>query len=220
MVKQTGEAGITTNAISESPLMIFVEWLAGIENAHYLLADYQDEVEDLFDAIQKANLQSLEMYVEHSPADVLYFIENTSTTLISPDQYHRYCYNHVQEYGAVVDGADYYLGLHMCGHLKALLPDLAKVQADAFEAFTSAPVGNTSLLDGRSVCPDKCLIGGTNATMWVRPAEDIIAEIKRDLDALPHHRGVAVTSAGVMPPLCAPDTIKQVADWVKQYSCS
>ena len=220
IVEQTGDDGITTNAIGESPLMIFVEWLAGIENAHYLLADYTAEVEELFDAIQKSNVQSVEMHVRHSPADLLYFIENTSTTLISPKQYRKYCYNHVQEYGRIIDDSDHFFALHMCGHLKALLPDLATIHADAFEAFTSAPVGNTSLLDGRSVCPDKCLIGGTNAIMWVRPADQIISEIKNDLDALPHHRGVAVTSAGVMPPLCTPETIKEVADWVKRYACN
>ena len=220
VVRQIGDDGVTTNSIGESPLMIFVEWLAGVENAHYLLADYAAEVEELFDAIQKFNIQSVQMHVEHSPADLLYFIENTSTTLISPNQYRKYCYGHVQEYGRIVDDSDYFLALHMCGHLKAVLPDLASIRADAFEAFTSAPVGNTSLLDGRSVCPDKCLIGGTNAIMWVRPAHEIIAEIERDLNALPHQRGVAVTSAGVMPPLCTPETIKEVADWVKQYVCN
>jgi hypothetical protein len=43
------------------------------------------------------------------------------------------------------------------------------------------------------------------------------AYLEKHLNALPHHRGIAVTSAGVMPPRCAPDTIKSVCDWVKRY---
>jgi len=78
-------------------------------------------------------------------------------------------------------------------------------------------VANTTLLDGRSACPDKCLVGGTNAMLWLRPAGEIIAQIEADLDSLPHHRGIVVTSAGVMPPLCGPETIKQVCEWVRQY---
>ena len=105
----------------------------------------------------------------------------------------------------------------MCGHLKALLPDMARLPAQAFEAFTSPTLGDTSLLDGRTNCPDKCLIGGTNAMLWTHPADVIIGQIERDLDILPHHRGVVVTSAGVMPPLCAPETIKEVCAWVRQY---
>jgi hypothetical protein len=61
------------------------------------------------------------------------------------------------------------------------------------------------------------LIGGTNAVLWIKPVEQIIAEIERDLDALPHHRGIVVTSGGVMPPITPPEVIKEVGAWVKSY---
>jgi uroporphyrinogen-III decarboxylase len=154
---------------------------------------------------------------EHSPADVLYLIENTSTTLISPDQFRRYCAVHLGEYARLAQAASRLLVLHMCGHLKAILPDLARIPARAFEAFTSPPLGNARLLDGRRACPDHCLIGGTNAVLWTRPAGEIIARLEEELAALPHHRGVVVTSGGVMPPRCRPETIRQVGAWVKQY---
>jgi hypothetical protein len=51
----------------------------------------------------------------------------------------------------------------------------------------------------------------------LKTANQIIAQIERDLDALPHHRGIVVTSAGVMPPACRPETIRQVCAWVKSY---
>ena len=53
--------------------------------------------------------------------------------------------------------------------------------------------------------------------LWTQTTDEIIAEIEADLDVLPHHRGLVVTSAGVMPPLCKPETIKSVSDWVKEY---
>jgi uroporphyrinogen-III decarboxylase len=97
------------------------------------------------------------------------------------------------------------------------LPDLAQAPADAFEAFTSPTLGDTSLLDGRQACPGTCLIGGTNAMLWTRSVEEIIARLRQDLDALPHHRGLVITSAGVMPPLCPPERIRAVCEWVKSY---
>ena len=148
---------------------------------------------------------------------MLYLVENTSTTLISPAQYRRYCGRHVGEYAALTNAAGRNLVLHMCGHLKAILGDLTRIPAQAFEAFTSPTLGNTTLLNGRSACPDKCLIGGTNAMLWTQTADEIISKIEEDLDELPHHRGVVVTSAGVMPPMCTPDTVKRVCEWVKQY---
>jgi uroporphyrinogen-III decarboxylase len=212
-----GQEGLTATAIGKSPLMQFVELYAGVEGAHYLLADNQAAVETLFDAMHRVNLKRTEILSEHSPTDVLYMIENTSTTLISPDQYSRYCHRHLKDYAQVCRNAGRDLVLHMCGHLKVLLPELEQLPVSAFEAFTSPTLGNTTLLDGRSDCPRKCLIGGTNATLWTRDADAIVEQIQADLADLPHHRGIAITSAGVMPPLAPPETIKTVCEWVSRY---
>ncbi len=213
--EEIGQNALAVHNIGTTPLMVFVEWLAGIEGAHLLLADYSNEVEALFDAMQRALIERTRLISEHSPADAFYLTENTSTTLTSPDQFRRYCKPVMMECGQTVRDAGGLLILHMCGHLRDLLPDLARVSAAAFEAFTSPTLGNTTLLDGRSACPDKCLIGGTNAMLWTRPASEIIARIERDLDALPHHRGIVVTSAGVMPPLCHPETVREVCAWIR-----
>lgn len=215
--EEIGEDALTTNSIGTSALMEWVEGLAGVENAHLFLIDHQEDVESLFEAMHRVLVEKARLLCEHSPADVLYMVENTSTALISPSQYQRYCARHIGEYARLTTAAERNLILHMCGHLKALLPDLARIPAQAFEAFTSPTLGNTSLLDGRSVCPDKCLVGGTNAILWTKTADEIISKIEEDLDELPHHRGIVVTSAGVMPPLCEPAAIKRVCEWVKQY---
>ena len=215
--EEIDQDAVTAMAIGKSPLMQVVELYAGVEGAHYLLADHQADVEALFDAMHRVILKKAEVLSEHSPADVLYMIENTSTTLISPAQYKRHCHRHLQDYAQVCRSAGRDLILHMCGHLKALLPDLEQLPVSAFEAFTSPTLGNTTLLDGRSDCPRKCLIGGTNAMLWTQDADTIIDRIEADLNELPHHRGIAVTSAGVMPPLCAPETIKSVCEWVGRY---
>jgi hypothetical protein len=87
----------------------------------------------------------------------------------------------------------------------------------AFEAFTPPTVGNTTLYDGRIACPEKCLIGGTNAAIWLMSAEQIISYIQENLDILPHHKGLCLSSAGVMPPSSAPEKIKKVKDWLDSY---
>lgn len=215
--QRLGQGAVTATAIGESPMMQWIEWLAGVQNAHYLLADHAQAVEELFEAMHAVLAARAAALCDCSPADLLYLIENTSTTLLSPDQFRRHCAPRLQEYARLTRAAGRPLVLHMCGHLKALLPDLARVGADAFEAFTSPTVGNTSLLDGRSACPGTCLIGGTNAALWTGTAGALIARLRADLDELPHHRGLVVTSAGVMPPRCAPETIKEVCEWVRQY---
>ena len=216
-VEAAGADALTACSIGESALMYWVEYLAGVENAHYLLIEHEPEVLALFETIHRGLLRRAELLLEYAPCDVLYMVENTSTTLISPQQYRRYCFGHIRAYAQMARDAGRRLVLHMCGRLKALLPDLAAVSATAFEAFTSPPIGDTTLRDGRTGCPDVCLIGGTNAVLWTRPAAAIIAELEAHLAELPHHRGLAVTSAGVMPPMATPETIKAVCDWVHAY---
>jgi uroporphyrinogen-III decarboxylase len=212
-----GEDALIAVEVGESPLMMLVEYLAGVENAHFLLADFQAEIEELFDAMHRVLLKKCEILARYHPADVFYMIENTSTTLISPQQYRTYCAHHISDYAAIAKQYGRDMNLHMCGHLKKLLPDLAKLQVQGFEAFTAPTLGNTTLLDGRTACPDKCLIGGTHAMLWTESVEDIIQHIETSLAALPHHRGIAVTSAGEMPPMCKPETLKEVCTWVHNY---
>ena len=41
--QRSGQEALHAAGIGESPLMQFVEWLAGVENAHYLLADHPED---------------------------------------------------------------------------------------------------------------------------------------------------------------------------------
>lgn len=215
--QQIGQNASTHTNIGTTPMMHFIQHLAGIENAHYLMSDAPDIVEELFDVMHKQNLRRTEILADKHPADMLYLTENTSTTLHTPIQFEKYSFKHIQEYGEILRQKDRIFVLHMCGHLKALLPILAKVKANVFEAFTPPTVGNTKLADGRSACPDKCLVGGTNASMWIQDADTIINRLEKDLSDLPHHRGIVITPAGVMPPLARPETIKKVSNWLKYY---
>jgi hypothetical protein len=171
----------------------------------------------LFAAHHALKRRAAEIRAEHWPGDLIYSTENTSATLISPRQYRQYRFDPIREYGEIITGSGRIHVLHMCGHLRTLLPMLNELPAQVFEAFTAPTRGNTTRCDGRTHCPGKCLVGGTQATWWTEPAESIIARLDAALGEFPHHRGLVVTSAAVMPPLCKPDVIQTVCNWVKAY---
>ena len=216
-VKETGQSACVNQCIATTPMMWFVEHHAGVENGHFLLADCPEEVEAFFNAMHRVICRKAEISAEHSPADMFYMIENTSTSLISPMQFRQHCMPTLRECTEILNAHDRIMVYHMCGLLKDLLPDIATLGAAGIEAFTAPTLGNTMLLDGRTACPDMCLVGGTQATFWTKPADAIIAKIEEALAPLPHHRGIVVTSAGVMPPMCEPETIREVCEWVKAY---
>ena len=88
---QIGDRAVVVSGVGISPMMDWIQHYAGIENGQFLLLDYPEEVGALFQAMHEILLRRSEIEAEHSPADMLYLTENTSTTLISPDQYRRYC---------------------------------------------------------------------------------------------------------------------------------
>jgi len=105
----------------------------------------------------------------------------------------------------------------MCGHLKALLPRINALPAIAIEAYTSPPVGNTTLADRVRLAPRIAVIGGTNAALWLRPVEEICAEIQKSLREAGTPRGLVLTSAGVMPPAASIEKIRQVRDFARRF---
>lgn len=211
------QSGIVVSSIGESPLMQFIEWEAGVANAHFLLFDHADKAEALFEAELQLLQKKAKLMATYQPADGFHMVENTSTTLISPDQYERYCLPHLQQVQHILGTDNRRLILHMCGKIKQLLPLIHQVGENAFEAFTTPDVGDTHLSDGRRACPETCIIGGTNAALWLCPVDEIIAGIEEELSDLHHYRGLVITSASEMPPLASPDTIKQVADAVRSF---
>jgi uroporphyrinogen decarboxylase-like protein len=216
-VKLVGERAATVDGVGTTPIMEFLQHFAGIDSGQYLLIDHPDEVGLLFKVMQRVLRKKARVVVSHSPADMIYLVENTSTTLVSPDQFRKYNLKHMRQIAKICQKGARRLILHMCGLLSDILPDIASLNVTAYEAFTCAPVGNTSLFDGRTASPTVCLIGGTSADLWLQPASVIIEHIRESLQVLPHHRGIVVTSAGVMPPLCKPETIREVCEWVKAY---
>lgn len=214
--KEFGDRGLVADNIGESPFMDFVEWYAGIENAQYLVMDYPDEVEELLREMQRVNLRLTELKTEYSPADVLYFTENTSTTIISPTQFSEYCKPFLTDYANLCRQGERTLFYHMCGHLKFILDEIDEIPFDGIEAVTSPPVGNTTFADVRKIIKNKCLIGGTNCVTWVHTPEQIISEINDSLNQLEHYRGIVLGTGGIIPPSCSPDTLRQVMEYIKR----
>lgn len=210
-----GERGATITSNGPSPMMYLVEHAIGPVNFHLMMADYPAELDELLGIMQADKCRRLEKVLSLTRTDVVASIENTSTTLISPSQFEKYCYPHLCEYGRMVEAAGLLFELHMCGHTKALLEKIDTIPAASIEAFTAPTLGNTRLVDGRTLAPSKTLIGGTSANTWLLPIDEIKAYIQAELDACPNHRRIILTTAGVAPPACPAETFREISRWLR-----
>ena len=216
-VKMIGQRGVCEHWWGTSPLMDLVEHSLGPVDTTYMLMDYPREMEELMELMHAECLMRAAHVARHTPGDIVVSGENTSTTLISPQQFEKYCYRHLCEYGRAIEAAGKIHQLHMCGHILPLLQTIDTIPAASIEAFTSPPLGSARLADGRAKAPSKALIGGTNVMNWLLPVEKIKAYIHGELEACPNHRRIVLTTAGVAPQACSAQTFRQIGQWLAAY---
>ncbi|MBN1674677.1 MAG: hypothetical protein JXR37_26770 [Kiritimatiellae bacterium] len=200
---------------STSPLMEMVEHVCGPENTVYLLFDEPGLFREVLAIMHEDRLRRLEAALRYPVSDTYWLNENTSTTLISPGMFEEFCVPHLTAYGNAILAAGLIPVHHMCGTLHALLERIDALPATVNEAFTTRPVGDVSLAEGRRRMPSKALIGGTNATLWLEPVETIVATVAEDLARCPDRRRIFLSSAGVLPPPVSFEKARRVVDALK-----
>ncbi len=213
--ERIAQRGIAKCGWGTSPLMHLIEHVIGPAETIYFLADYPEEMDGLIARMHEANVALVKCVAERTPADLIVSVENTSTTLISPGLFEKYCLGHLCDYGRIIAAAGKLHELHMCGLLGALLEAIDTIPAASIEAFTAPPLANTRLVDGKTRAPSKTFVGGTCVnTWWRRDAGQIQRYILGELDACPDHRGIVLTTAGVAPPACPAETFRAVGRWL------
>ncbi len=213
---EADESAVTVDGIGPTPLLLMVQELAGPALTVYLLQDEPELMEEVFELLQADQIALLEAQLATTPADTIWLTENTSTTLINPEMFRRWCMPHLRAYGERIVAAGKIGVHHMCGFLGALLEMIDELPSQVNEAFTTPTMGDTTLADGRTRMPSKSLIGGTNAALWLRPAEDIVTTVAADLAACPDRRGIILTSAGVLPAQVSYEKAATVVEAFKQ----
>ena len=191
---------ISESNIGDAPLMMFIEYLAGPANTVYLMMDELDLFEETLEIMHQDRMKELRARLPHEKADTFWLTENTSTTLINPHMFETYCMPHLRDHAHLIWEYGIYPVHHMCGALNALLEMIDRLPAAANEAFTTRPLGDCSLTEGRKRMPSKTLIGGTNATLWLKSPEEIAEAVRQDLADCPDRKKIFLTSAGVLPP--------------------
>jgi uroporphyrinogen-III decarboxylase len=214
-LREVGGRGIVMAGMGISPWMNLIQHQIGPEQSYYFLLDYPDETRELIDLMHDERLRYLRCLLGNCPYDYVVSVENTSTTLLSPAVFETYCWQHLMDYGRLIVEAGVNHVMHMCGKLRALLPKIEELPALAIEAYTSPPVGDTTLADRAALCPSKGIIGGTSAALWIRPASEICEAIEREFAEAGTHLGVVLTSAGVLPPSVTIEKVEQVRDFVQ-----
>ena len=216
-----GQGGLATTSFLNTPLMDLIETCWGLENTYYLLHDYPAEVEAVLAGLHEVQRNTVERIAE-SPAPVVIEYENTSSTLLSPAIFKRYCLPILNEYADILKASGKIFLVHMCGKLKAFQADLAAARFDGVADISPLPTGNFTLDEAAASLPGKILIGGIDATAFIDPdLKQVETKIAALIEKVKPYPRVLLGSADTAPrgtPLQTFQLIQHLVSTVGSYS--
>lgn len=165
-----GDDGIVTITGPVTPIQRLLQFDMGLEKFTYALMDYQDEMEELFEAIHNLNKQIYEIYAK-SPAKVVITYEDTSTTVLSPSWFEDYCLNELNEYADILHKEDKIFITHMCGKIANLTDLISKGKQDGIDSVCPPTTGDLEPGDALKEIK-KVILGGLEPPALIRMTEE------------------------------------------------
>lgn len=180
-----GDDGLYLPTLDPSPVQQLLELDMGLIGFYGLLQDHPREMADLLEAMQQARRQEWEIVAGCSPAAALIAVENTSSTMISPDIYRRYSLPQLREIVDICHAHGKLAIFHMCGLLWHLLPVIRETGLDGINALTPPPHGDTTIEQALDVCgEDLIILGGIFDGSVFQAPEVTRAQLHRALEEL------------------------------------
>lgn len=166
--RKLGDRGLHLPVIGtdmKTSFQSLLEHWMGTEELTYALMDYPQAVEECLNEMRRNSKATVNISVQSS-AEAFIFWEDSSTTNISPAYFEKYIAPEINEWGEIIHDSDKYLVHHACGHLRALLPLMAKTEIDMIESISPPPTGNIELWEAKELIPEHIgLIGGIEPTI-------------------------------------------------------
>jgi len=216
--KELGDRGLYVPIIGseyKTSFQSLVEHWVGTEELVYALADYPETVEACLYAMNRNSLDTVKISRESS-AEAFLFWEDSSTTNISPTYFEKYTAPEINAWGKLIHEADKYLIHHACGHLRGLLPLMAKTEIDMIESISPPPTGNIELWEARTLLPEHIgLVGGIEPTVFLHSNLEQLEEYVNNLVQRMKGKRYILANSDSCPPGVTEEKFRLVTKLVK-----
>jgi hypothetical protein len=153
-----GDGGIVVGEILPVPILqLMVDWMGaqGLAEGIYL---YRDRFDALIAAYERIYHRQVEIAAA-SPAEIIWFPDNVTGSIISPKLFGRYCAPVYARAMPLMRQSAKIPVAHYDGDNRTLISSLAGTDLPVMEAFTPPPMGDLAVAEAKRVWPDK--------TIWV-----------------------------------------------------
>lgn len=168
-------------SVNPTPLQRLLQYDMGLENFYALYADHPKPMRQLLE-VMMVNYEEECRLIAKLPMRSVRMVENTSTTMISPDLYKELGVPQVAKAAEIFHESGKVVIAHMCGLLKSLLPHFRAAGIDGVHSLTPPPVGDTTFEMAWDVMGDSWRVGGRlGTTCWLGKSVEEIRDYLRPL---------------------------------------
>jgi len=154
--KLVGDKGLLFCRTFGTPLGMCYRVYSDITNLVYMITDDPKTIGDLFACMEEKYFQLYEFMLRATPEiDAFFGMDDTSTTLISPDMFDSFNVELTNKRADLCHTYGKIYMHHSCGLIHDLLPIYRKTRVDGIDAFTPPPIGNVGYTEGRKLLGPK-----------------------------------------------------------------
>jgi len=167
-----GDGGICIGEIMPIPILyIMVSWMGaeGLAEGLYL---YRDGFDALIEALDRQYDRHIEI-ADESPAEVIWFPDNVTATIISPAHFERYCAPVYARAMPIMRQSGKIPIAHYDGSIKPIMANLARTDLPVIEAVTPKPMGDVTVGELKAAWPEKVVWVNFPGSYFLEPAEVI-----------------------------------------------
>jgi hypothetical protein len=169
---EIGEQGIVVGEVMPLPIMtLIVAWM-GVEGLTEGLYTCPDAFEALLDAGEKLYDRHIQLAAE-SPAEIIWFGDNVTGTIISPSLYKKSCIPTYARVMPTMKQAGKIPIAHYDGSNRSLQQGISQTDLPVIEAFTPPPMGNLDVHEAKAAWPDKVIWVNFPGNLFLEPPEMI-----------------------------------------------
>lgn len=216
-VEKLGERGLLIPIICpemKSSFQSLLEHWVGTENMVYALVDYPEIVEDTLHSMWRVSKKAAEIAADSSSPFFLSW-EDTSTTNISPQYYRDYILPEINMWCEILHRSGKRYIQHACGHIDALLEDIAGSEIDVLESVSPFPTGNVDMKRVQEVLPERiAVVGGIDPVQLLNLSTESVVEKGQELIDIMQGRGYVLANSDSCPPGVEIEKFKALAQLV------
>jgi hypothetical protein len=162
-----GERGVAQFWVPKSPYFALAQQWMRYEDFVYALADHPQAIENLMHIIDESYTPLYEQLTASGLLQILNFGENIAMAYLSPRYFEQYLIPWYTKRSGQLRDAGIFTHIHIDGYFKPLLPYLAQLPFDGYEALTPLPQGDVTLAEIQAHIGDKVLLDGIPAVLFL-----------------------------------------------------